>query len=155
MIRQTDFIDVGNGTSEATHKYQASQSGSVVSIEAYPEGEDFETLLKDDGRYHRKGEITFKVCVDPDNQGVRLRRRIDQSVPCQKAQVYIDGQYAGCWYYGYLNEFLRWFDSDFEIHPDFTRGRNSLDVKLVIESNEKTDRDVFTDFTYTVFCYDF
>jgi len=93
--------------------------------------------------------------VDPGNQGVRLRRRIDQSIPQQRAKVYIDGQYAGCWYYGYQNEFLRWFDLDFEIHPDFTRGKNSLDVKLVIESNEKTDRDVFTDFIYTIFCYDF
>jgi len=155
MTRQTDFIDIGSEASEKAHGYQASQSGSVVSVEAYPEGENFETSSKDDGRYHGKGEITFRVLVDPGNQGVRLRRRIDQSIPQQRAKVYIDGQYAGCWYYGYQNEFLRWFDLDFEIHPDFTRGKNSLDVKLVIESNEKTDRDVFTDFIYTIFCYDF
>jgi len=155
MIRQTDFIDIGSEASEKAHSYQASQSGSVVSVEAYPEGENFETLLKDDGRYHGKGEITFRVSVDPGNQGVRLRRRIDQSIPQQRAKVYIDGQYAGCWYYGYENEFLRWFDLDFEIHPDFTKGKNSLEVKLVIESNKKIETDVFTDFTYTVFCYDF
>jgi len=155
MIRQTDFIDIGSEASEKAHGYQASQSGSVVSVESYPEGENFETLLKDIGRYYGKGEITFKVSVDPENRGVRLRRRIDQSIPCQRAQVYIDGQYAGCWYYGYQNEYLRWFDLDFEIHPDYTCGKSSLDVKLVVEPKEKTDIEAFTDFTYTVFCYDF
>ena len=155
MIRQTDFIDVGNSASEKAHEYRATQSGSIVSMEAYPEGENFETSLKDDGRYHGKGEITFKVSVDPDNQGVRLRRRVDQSIPRQKAQVYIDGKYAGCWYYGYQNEYLRWFDLDFEIHPDYTRGKSSLDVKHVIEPKDQTDAEAFTDFTYIVFCYDF
>ena len=155
MIRQTDFIDVGNSASEKAVEYRATRSGPVVSMEAYPEGENFETLLREDGRYHGKGEITFKVAVNPDNQGVRLRRRIDQSIPCQRAQVYTDGKYAGCWYYGYQNEYLRWFDLDFDIHPDYTRGKSSLNVKLVIAPNEKTDKEVFTDFTYTVFCYDF
>ena len=155
MIHKTDFIDVGNSTSEKAHEYRATQSGAVVSVEAYPEGENFETLSKDEGRYHRKGEITFKVSIDPDNQGVRLRRRIDQSIPQQKAKVYIDGKYAGCWYYGYQNEYLRWFDLDFDIHPDYTRGKSSLNVKLVIEPKDKTNIEAFTDFTYTVFCYDF
>jgi len=155
MIRQTDFIDVGNSASEEAHGYRATQSGAVVFVEAYPEGENFETLLKDDGWYHGKGKITFKLSIDPDNQGVRLRRRIDQGIPRQRAQVYIDGKYAGCWYYGYQNEYLRWFDLDFEIHPDYTRGKSSLNVKLVIEPKDKTDIEAFTDFTYTVFCYDF
>ena len=99
------------------------------------------------------GEITFKISIDPDNQGVRLRRRIDQKVPCQKADVYIDEKYAGCWYYGYHNEYLRWFDLDFELHPDYSRGKDSLDVKLKLTSDD--GKESFTDFRYDVFCYCF
>jgi len=153
MIRQTDFIDVGNAASEKAHAYRATNQGDIRSLEAFPEGEYFETLVRDDGRYHQKGAITFKVAIDPENQGVRLRRRIDQSIPCQKAQVYVDGKYAGCWYYGYQNEYLRWFDLDFAIHPDLTRGKNVLEVKLVLEPGEGVD--TFTDFWYGVYCYRF
>lgn len=152
-LQQTDYLDVGNSLSEKIHNYQATEQGEVVTLEAYPEGEYFETKLQDDGRYHGRGEISFTLVIDSKNQGVRLRRRIDQGIPCQKAQVYIDGKYAGCWYYGYENEYLRWFDLDFEIHPDFTQGKNAVNVRLVIESGDKRDVDLFSDFSYTAFCY--
>ncbi len=154
-IHQTDFIDVGNPASEQAHEYQPTNSSSILNVEAHPEGEYFETLIADKGRYHQKGEITFKIAIDPDNDGVRLRRRTDQKIPRQKAQVYIDGKYAGCWYHGYENEYLRWFDLDFEIHPDFTREKSSLNVKLIIETKDQTDAEAFADFSYSVFCYDF
>ncbi len=150
-IHQTDFIDVGNPASEQAHEYQPTNSNSIVNVEAHPEGEYFETLIADKGRYHQKGEIIFKIAIDPNNDGVRLRRRTDQKILRQKAQVYIDGKYAGCWYHGYENEYLRWFDLDFEIHPDYTRGKSALNVKLVIMPEEETI--TFTDFKYTVYCY--
>ena len=150
-IYQTDLIDVGNPASEQAHEYQSTTSSSIVNVEAHPEGEYFETLIADNGRYHQKGEITFKIAIDPDNNGVRLRRRTDQKIPRQKAQVYIDGKYAGCWYHGYENEYLRWFDLDFEIHSDYTEKKDSLYVKLVIMPGGETI--TFTDFSYTVYCY--
>ncbi len=150
-IHQTDFIDIGNPASEQAHEYQPTKSSSIVNVEAHPEGEYFETLIADKGRYHQKGEITFKIAIDPDNNGVRLRRRTDQKIPRQKAQVYIDGKNAGCWYHGYENEYLRWFDLDFEIHPDYTRGKSAFNVKLVIMPEQETI--TFTDFKYTVYCY--
>lgn len=153
IIRQTDFIDVGNPQSEKEHNYQATKSGEVRILEAFPEGESFETLIQDNGRYHSGGTITFNVAIDPNNQGIRLRRRIDQAVPRQRAKVFIDGKYVGCWYYGYQNEYLRWFDLDFNIHSDYTFGKSILNVKLVIEPGE--DKEIFTDFNYGVYCYRF
>ena len=148
---QTDFIDVGNPASEKAHGYQTSHSSPVTAVIAYPEGEYFEVGFDDKGRYHSKGEIEFVVSIDADNDGVRLRRRIDQKFPRQTAHVYIDGEYAGCWRHGYQNENLRWFDSDFDIHPEYTKGKNSLSVKLeIVASGEK---DQFTDFRYDVFSY--
>jgi len=148
---QTDSIDVGHAESERAHGYRASNGGPATELSAYPEGEHFETLSKATGRYHTGGEIRFRVAVDPANDGIRLRRRIDQKNSRQKALVYIDGRYAGCWYHGYGNEFLRWYDTDFEIAPSFSRGKISLDIKLVVKTDD--GEDAFSDFGYSVYCY--
>ncbi len=150
-LRQTDFLDIGNRANEDAHGYRASAGGTVAGLAACPEGEFFESLLEGDGRYHRGGDIDFKVAIRPLNDGVKLRRRTDQKGPRQKALVYVDGRYAGCWYDGYGNEHLRWADSDFEIAPALTRGKTSLSIRLEV----KTDggESPFSDFAYSVFCY--
>jgi hypothetical protein len=147
----SDFIDVGRGESELTHGYRAAAPAEVVSLAASPEGEHFESVVQASGRVHGSGEISFHVAIDPDNWGVRLRRRIDQKMSRQMARVWIDGQPAGVWYHGYENEHLRWFDLDFDISPALTRGRDHLDVKLVIETGPGGGQ--FTDFGYRVFCF--
>jgi len=83
---------------------------------------------------------------------VRLRRRLDQGSPRQTADVYVDGDYAGRWYHGYANDHLRWFDSDFDIHPQHTRGKNVLALKLVVDTTD--GRGAFTDFNYCAYCFE-
>lgn len=151
-LRQTDFIDVGNAFSESAHSYESPGSGKLVSITAHPEGEYFEYDMDEDGRSHYAGEISFTIAIDPDNGGVRLRRRLDQSSPCQFAYVKVNGRYAGSWYHSNHNEHLRWHDSDFDIPSDLTRGKESLEVTLVIDGSP--GRGAFTDFRYEVFCFE-
>jgi hypothetical protein len=91
------------------------------------------------------------VAVDPRNQGVRLRRRLDQGSPRQTAAVFIDGEAVGTWYHADHNEFLRWFDSDFDIHPRFTGGKDSLKVRLEVQRED--GRGAFTDFRYWVYSF--
>ncbi len=150
-LEKTDFLNVGNPVSEKAHAYQATQSSSAIRLDAHPEGENFKIMQTGIGRYHSVGNITFRIAVDPDNNGVRLRRRIDQANLGQRAQVFINGQYAGTWYHGYHNPHLRWYDSDFDIHPDFTRGKTELQVKLMLIKDKNSG--AFTDFSYTVFCF--
>ncbi len=150
-LRQTDGIDVGSPASEKAHGYRTSRKAPSFALEALPEGERSEILLRDTGRVHEAGEITFQAAVDPRNEGVRLRRRIDQKISRQKALVYVDGKYAGCWYDAYQNEALRWHDSDFEISPAFTRGKGSLDIRLVVARDG--GEGPFSDFKYEVFCH--
>jgi hypothetical protein len=151
-LRQTDFIDVGNGASERGHEYQASQSELSGLVEARAEGEYFETTREERGRRHDGGEITFRVGIDPNNDGVRLRRRLDQGSPRQGVDVYVGGTYAGRWYDGYHNQHLRWYDSDFDLHPDHTRARDALAIRLVVLRDDEQGR--FTDFRYWVYCFE-
>lgn len=148
---QTDFLDVGNPASEKSHAYQGTGAGPVTRLEAHPEGEYFATTVTETGRYHEGGSITFEAAVDPANNGVRMRRRIDQSHRGQKAKVYVDGDYAGTWYRGYENPHLRWYDSDLDIHGDFTRGKTRLRIKLILDSDPTAA--AFSDFSYWVYCF--
>jgi len=147
----TDSIIIGLPASEKAHGYEAAASSPATELSAYPEGEHFETRIKASGRHHTGGEIRFRIAVDPANDGVRLRRRIDQKNARQKALVYVDGRYAGCWYYGYENEYLRWNDTDFEIASSFSRGRKFLEIKLLVKTDD--GEDAFSDFGYSVYCY--
>jgi len=151
-LRLTDFIDVGNVAGESAHAYRATHSQLTGRISGSPEGEHFQATFDEDGRIHDGGEITFTIAIDPDNAGVRLRRRLDQSSGRQTAKVYVDGAFAGTWCHGYHNEHLRWFDSDFDISRKLTRGKDSLNVKLVVDTSG--GRGPFTDFRYEVFSFE-
>lgn len=151
-LRQTDFIDVGNVAGESAHAYRATHSQLTGRLAGGCEGEYFQATFDEDGRTHDGGEITFTIAVDPDNAGVRLRRRLDQSSGRQTAKVYVDGAFAGVWYHGYHNEHLRWFDSDFDIPRRLTAGKDSLTVKLVVDTSG--GRGPFTDFRYEVFSFE-
>lgn len=151
-LRLTDFIDVGNRASETAHGYAASRSELTARVVASPEGEYFGTQWGDSGRRHTGGEIQFTAALDPQNEGVRLRRLLDQASPRQAADVYIDGEYAGRWYHGYQNKHLRWFESDLDIHPQHTRGKGSVVVKLVVDTGGGCG--VFTDYHYRVCCFE-
>jgi hypothetical protein len=151
VLQQTDFIDVANDTSERQHDYQAAGSTLTDELEASYEGNHAGTLVRDRGRMHSAGDITFTVAVAPDNSGVRLRRRLDQKFGRQMADVFVDGQPAGTWYHADQNEFLRWHDAEFDLPPELTRGKAELKLRLAV----KTDKGLgpFTDFRYEVLSY--
>jgi hypothetical protein len=151
VLRQTDFIDVANEASERQHNYQAAGSKLTGELEASYEGNNAWTLIRDNGRVHSTGEITFTAAVAPDNSGARLRRRLDQKFGRQSAYVYVDDQPAGTWYHADQNEFLRWHDSEFDLPPELTRGKSELKVRLAIKSEK--GYGPFTDFRYEVLSY--
>ncbi|MBP7052880.1 MAG: DUF2961 domain-containing protein [Phycisphaerae bacterium] len=151
-LRQTDFLDVGNATSEKAHDYSAGCSELTGLVAARPEGEYFETAEDENGRRHPSGEIQFTVAIDPQNGGVRIRRRLDQKGRPQAARVFVNGAYAGTWRYAYQNESLRWFDSDFDISPQYTRDKASLRLKL--EVIDAPDCGEYSEFNYKVFCFE-
>ena len=151
-LAETDTIDIGSPASESAHAYRFGGTAPVVVLTAFPEGENFETGLRSTGRVHEGGEISFRVAIRPDNNGVRLRRRIDQSSVGREARVFIDGRPAGIWRRGYENPHLRWYDTDFDVSSELTRGRDHLDVKLVLGSGSGSEK--FTDFGYRIFCFE-
>jgi len=154
ILRQTDMIDVGNPANEKFHEYKCGESKHVELASQYEGDLDLVTVT-DDGRIHQGEIIRFKAAVDKDNKGVRLRRRLDQKQARHTAKVYVDGEFVAKWYYADHNDHKRWVDWEFEIPEQFTRGKDSIEVKIEpIDLPGDSDKSgTFSDFRYWVYCY--
>ena len=147
VLRQTDFLDVANEAGERAHGYRATHSKLTDELEAGAAG----TMVRDRGRTHDGGEITFTAVIDADNHGARLRHRLDQGTPRQAADVYVNEQFAGTWYHPDRNPYLRWFDSEYDLPADLTRGKSELKIRLAVKEGE--GYGPFTDFRYEVLTF--
>lgn len=118
------------------HSYKSSGT-SIGLMKAFTGGSYWLEASQDSGRIHNGAEISFKVATTPFNRGVELRRGLDQLYPQQKTVVYVDGAEAETWYRPDQNEFMRWIDSDFDVHRSLKEGKPSLDISLAIASDSR------------------
>ncbi|TCO53082.1 glycoside hydrolase family 172 protein [Actinocrispum wychmicini] len=83
----------------------------------------------DDGRaFAVGGSSTFKVAVDPANQGVRLTRRYDPEIGHQRARVSVDGTQIGFWDSGAPLPNGQWRDQSMPVPASLTAGKSSVTV---------------------------
>jgi hypothetical protein len=155
----TDELDVGRRDSESAHAYRVDGERRDLSGKYWYDGEMNNVLfpvpaIEDDG-VSFAGSSEFKLKIDPENHGVRLRRRLDKSVNRQQANVYVDGQRVTerPWYtVDHYRTFrgIRWVDSDFEIPAKYTAGKGEIVVR--IDSVGGPDRP-WNEFHYWVYSY--
>lgn len=144
----TDELDVGDAGSEAGHSYVPDGLVWQGSFTSTYEGDDDTVGVIDDGR-RSTGGSQFQVSIDPSNNGVLLRRRMDYSYANQEAEVLVDGQSAGIWYTAGDNVNSKWRDDEFMIPPVLTQGKSTLDITI---QNTSTTSD-WTEFHYWVFSF--
>jgi hypothetical protein len=127
----TDELDVGSVSSENAHGYlMTGQTWTGSSSYTY-EGDEDDVIIQDNGRRSgTAGESSFIVTIDPDAEGVLLRRRMDYGIPRQQAEVYVDGVLAGTWYEAGSNNHSRFRDSEFMIPPALTSGKSPITVRI-------------------------
>ena len=121
--------------------------------------------VTDSGLTHPPGSvIRFNVKIDANNDGVVLRRRLDQATFEQQAAVFVDGVPAGIWMTApntsasgstaKYDTSKRWADSDFPIAASLTRGKSQLSIELQVLKPSFVPgglADGWTDFRYTAF----
>ncbi|MBP2324530.1 hypothetical protein JOF56_004915 [Kibdelosporangium banguiense] len=101
----------------------------------------------DDGRaFAIGGSSTFKVAIDPANQGVRITRRYDPQVGNQRARLSVDGTQVGFWESGARISTGQWRDQTIMVPPALTAGRASL---TVLNEYLSSDLDV-NEFRYDI-----
>ncbi|MBD0378782.1 DUF2961 domain-containing protein [Paenibacillus sedimenti] len=98
----------------------------------------------DDGRaFGKNGYSEFRISIDPNNEGVRLIRRVDQKIGNQRARVLVDGVEAGEWK-PIPPKDGQWFDQAVELPKSVTGGKSSVVIR-----NEFISSDLdFNEFAY-------
>lgn len=104
-------------------------TNTVINPPPTPAPEDSPQSVSDDGR-ELKSRHRFTLRINPDNDGLIIRRRYDQLEPLQRAHVRIDGEDAGLWSCPGRNPHKRWRDDDFEIAPELVSGKSEITVEI-------------------------
>jgi len=137
-LRLTDQVDIGNISSEKRHNYhirgQVWQGPVESSYDGYNRNREYNKVT-DSGRAFTRSS-SFEAAINPLNNGIRLRRRLDRKDNGQQlAWVYIDGKkISKPWYavtYSACPDNQRWYDSDFDIPSAYTKGKRKIAVRIV------------------------
>lgn len=134
----SDELDVGTASSENAHQYTISGQTHSGLLASFYEGDDDGVVVPDNGRrFSTVGWSAFNLTLgSPDNAGAVLRRRMDYSVPRQKARVVVNNQLVGIWYDAGSNAFKFFRDSEFMIPAVHTRNRTTLAIRIENASSE-------------------
>jgi len=180
VLLLTDHLDVGDVDSEKEHAYKVvGDSVRLQSDTASYEG-NYTEPIEDSGRW-TEGESTFRVRIDPDNDGVRLRKRINHLVYHQSVDVFVDGKPVGVWFEqgsqyhlfqekkesrdyqpaGYRPDWnvidKRFRDTEFEIPASLTAGKSELTLRMKTRGSlaalDPTDAGLTNEYQYWVYCY--
>lgn len=158
VMKLTDELDVANLESEQAHNYTVAGETKTEKLtscyDGYEQKADYD-VETDDGRAFN-GYSQFTVKLDPENTGVKLRRRVNRSGSAvQSAKVYVYGQETGIWQIvqsEYVPISQAWLDSEYEIPAEFTRGKSNVDIKVEYLKSDGNNGEI-NEFYYWVFCY--
>ena len=172
----TDSLDVGDRRSERAHQFRMNASKHRLQKDQAAYEGNFTELFEDAGHWSN-GTSTFTVNIDPDNDGVRLRKRINQLLYHQAVEVFVDDKPAGLWFEqgsqyqvlqekqmkveGYSSDWKdinkRFRDTEFEIPAALTQGKSSLNLKLRTIGSKVAinmgDEGMTNAYYYWVYCY--
>jgi len=128
-LLSSDAFVVGDATGESAHHYHLTNPTWSGSFTGTFEGELDSQASTSTGRAH-KGSSFFVLNVDPVNQGVVLRRLLNQTTVAQRATVLVDGVAVGDWLTPGGNAWHPWREEDFAIPASFTSGKSSLSIEI-------------------------
>jgi hypothetical protein len=101
---------------------------------------------------------TFTMAVEPANTGAFLRRTFDSCVANQRANVFIDGTFAGAWYNagasrktGDVHTDRCWRDDDIPLPKSLTAGKRSINIRIDNVATASPQNTVWTAADYKLF----
>jgi len=106
------------------------------------------------------GTASFTMQLDRHNVGAFLRRTFDDCVTDQRANIYLDGNFAGTWYdagasngVGVDGHRRCWRDEDFPLPASLTAGKSSVNVRVVFLPTTDPRNSDWTAFRYSLYSF--
>ena len=176
LLVLTDELDVGSEDSERQHQYRNSSdllSWSGSRVLPYEGSHQLDIpgdspqhrihTVKDDGRAWDRS-CAFEVKIDPDNAGVKLRRRSAYDFGAfskqvgekrkarftarQRVAVSVDGVEVGEWHISPRHARDTWLDTDFEIPKHATQGKERVTIALTNKLETPWDEYAYWIYSY-------
>jgi hypothetical protein len=157
-LNLTDEFDAGNPQNEKAHRYSVTGkkwAGTTSSSYDRMEFAPRTPTTTDNGRAFT-GTSRFTVRLDPANEGVKIRRRLDRNKSnIQRTDVFVDGQKIpdAPWYVCDLEATpeTAFRDSDYEIPGAYTKGKDHITIQLRHITGQADDST--NEYFYWVYCY--
>lgn len=155
---RTDTVSPAIPTSSLVHRYTATDDQTYQLTAAYEY--TVNSPLSTGTGITSTGAESFTMQLDPHNTGAFLRRTFDDCVANQRANVYLDGAFAGTWYDagvssrpGIDGHRRCWRDEDFPLPASLTTGKSSVNVRIVFVPTTNPQNDSWTAFRYEMYSF--
>ncbi|HYL42753.1 MAG TPA: hypothetical protein VEU97_05155, partial [Ktedonobacteraceae bacterium] len=154
----SDEVFPGSSASRLAHSYQALGE-KTYQLSASYEYPVHNPLITTTGS-SVTGEADFTMALDPRNVGAFLRRTLDYCVANQRANIYIDGSFAGTWYSAGGSTSVDidghrrcWRDEEFPLPASLTAGKSSVKVRVVFLPTTDPQNSTWTAFHYQMYSF--
>lgn len=151
----TDSIFIADESSRRAHKCRISGTHYAdTAVSVYEGTFNRRQLTHRFMSYGAGAELSFRVSINPANEGVRLLRTSNQKQHRQLAEVYVDGVKVveRNWYHADGNPHMQWLDDSFVIPGKYTAGKKTVNIRIVPKA---VDGNVaWTDVAYRVYSFD-
>ncbi|MFL5694015.1 MAG: hypothetical protein ACJ795_19660, partial [Ktedonobacteraceae bacterium] len=105
-------------------------------------------------------EASFTMALDPNNVGAFLRRTFDYCVSNQRANIYVDGHFAGTWYSAGSSHSTDidgqrrcWRDEEFPLPSTLTQGKASVSIRVQFVPTSDPQNSAWTAFRYEMYSF--
>jgi hypothetical protein len=142
-LERTDEFALGDAVAESAHAYRCDEPSRSGTLTATFEGEFDDAPSEATGLAH-PGSSFFVMAVDPSNEGVVLRRLLNQAIGNQHAQVFVDGALAGEWLSAGSNQTHAWREDDFLIPASASTAKSRLSIEIRVVPSDSS----WTEFEY-------
>lgn len=146
-LELTDELAIGDAASEAAHAYTVDAPTFEGERTYSFEGEDSSDVTIS-GKAHRSTS-SFELAIAPDNEGVLLRRVLDQHIGRQRARVFVDGELAGEFYTPGANPNHAWKEDEKMLPAALTSGKTKIAIRIEFVSSDSD----WNEFGYRAFSY--
>jgi hypothetical protein len=156
--RLTDTVWPAQAGSRESHTYRAPGQKTSSLTAAYEN--TVQSPLSSAQVASTTGTTSFSMALDPQNVGAFLRRTFDSCVPDQRADVFVDGRFAGTWYdagvspgQGVDGHPRCWRDEDFPLPANLTKGKTAVSISLRFVPTLDPRNRAWTAVDYQMYCF--
>ena len=154
----SDKLSPTSLSEQASHDYSApgEQSYTLTAADPYQVSSTFSTATGT----AITTTTTFKMALNLYNVGAFLRRTFDYCIPNQRANITLDGHFAGTWYNAgsaitnnHPGPQRCWREEDFPLPASLTAGKTAVNIQITFVSTSNPSNRSWTAFRYQLYSF--